>query len=53
MSARDHVLYLEAIYGALHVLMTHAAANGRGWYHYSNGELIIRTHVVLGEDGSS
>ena len=50
MSARDYALYLEAIYSALHVLVEHAAAQKRGWYHYSDGELIVGVRIELSGD---
>lgn len=47
MTTRNRALYQEAVYCALHALMSRAAARGRGWYHYNEGELIVGTRIAL------
>lgn len=52
MTNRHRALYYEAISCALHTLMKTAAARGRAWYHYNDGELIVGTRLTLGGGGS-
>lgn len=45
-TTQNRTLYYEAICSAFHTLMEHAAARGRAWHHYSEGELIIGTSLI-------
>ena len=44
---RDYDLYAYAINCSLSALIGHAARVGRGWHHFSDGEVIIAVEVVL------
>jgi hypothetical protein len=46
-SSRDLALYHYAIHCALEVLIGHAAARGRGWYHYVDRGLITAAEIAL------
>ena len=46
-SARDLALYHYASHCALAALVRHATVNGRGWYHFIAGKLIVSTEVAL------
>jgi hypothetical protein len=45
-TTKNRTLYYEAICSAFYTLMEHAAAHGRSWHHYSEGELIIGTGFI-------
>lgn len=47
MTAQEWTHYYFAIGCALSALVTAAERRGRGWYHYSSGELIVASEVVL------
>lgn len=46
-SKRDLALYDYAIHCALAALVRFAAARGRGWYHYTDHNLIIVSEITL------
>jgi len=43
----DLDLYYYAIGCAMSVLIGNAARNGRGWYHFADGEWIIAAEIWL------
>ena len=43
----DYALYDYAIRCSLSVLVRHAELCGRGWYHFSDGEMIVAAELVL------
>jgi hypothetical protein len=47
VTAAERALYLYAISCALSALVGYAGKRGRGWYHFSDGEVIIATDVAL------
>ena len=47
MSSSDFERYYFATSCAMSVLVGHAARFGRGWYHLSDGELIVGVEIVL------
>jgi hypothetical protein len=46
-SKRDLALYEYALHCALATLIGFAAAQGRGWYHYVDQDLIAVSEIVL------
>lgn len=43
----DYALYDYAIHCSLSVLVRYVESRGRGWYHFSDGELIVAAELVL------
>jgi hypothetical protein len=46
-SKHDLALYDYAIQCALAALIGFAAARGRGWFHYTDRDLVIASEIVL------
>lgn len=47
ITSSEMKLYYYAISCALSALVDHAGRFGRGWYHFSDGEVIIASQVKL------